>query len=71
MKRRLQGSPVLLIVGLLVLLCIPGFWWQPHQAASVRAHYQSALAPCVLGTGIECHAESIQRLSERTESRDA
>lgn len=51
MKQRLHWSPVFLVVGLLVLLCLPGFWWQPHQAASVRAHYQSALAPVFLVPG--------------------
>ncbi|MFC6205952.1 alpha/beta hydrolase [Levilactobacillus tongjiangensis] len=30
---------------LLVVLCLPGFWWQPHQEKIVRANYQSLMAP--------------------------
>lgn len=42
---------VLLIVGLLALLCVPGFLWQPHQAAVVRANYRSFMAPVFLVPG--------------------
>lgn len=46
MKRR-----GLFLLGLLVLLCVPGFLWQPHQAATVRANYRSYLDPIILVPG--------------------
>lgn len=46
MKRR-----VLFLLGVLLLLCVPGFLWQPHQAATVRANYRSYLDPIILVPG--------------------
>lgn len=42
---------VLVVLGLLLLLCLPGFCWQPHQLAHVRANYRSLLDPVILVPG--------------------
>lgn len=39
------------LLGLLLLACLPGFWWRPHQEAVVRAQYRSELDPIILVPG--------------------
>jgi len=48
-RRRFRSLGI--ILGLLLLLAIPGFFWRSQQLADVRANYRSAMAPVFLVPG--------------------
>nr|WP_203639991.1 alpha/beta hydrolase [Levilactobacillus wangkuiensis] len=41
----------IVVLGLLVLLSLPGFLWRPQQRSEVRSHYQTLMAPVFLVPG--------------------
>ncbi|MFC6274407.1 alpha/beta hydrolase [Levilactobacillus tangyuanensis] len=50
--RQLMHRPGLWnVVILLLVACLPGFIWQPHQATAVREDYRSPMAPVFLVPG--------------------
>lgn len=64
---------VFLILGLLVLLSVPGILWRHQQLASVQATYRSPMAPVILVTGSSATQnrfnQLVKELNTQTETK--
>ncbi|HJE45305.1 alpha/beta hydrolase [Levilactobacillus namurensis] len=62
-KQRLGGLG--LILGLLLLLAIPGLFWRSQQLAQVRANYRSPMAPIIMVPGSSANQNRFNQLVQQ------
>lgn len=70
MTRKTRYYSLLVAVVVLVLICIPGMIWQPQQLKTVRANYQSVMAPVILVPGSSATQNRFNALVKELNNQD-